>query len=105
MFNLITVLCFIIIAIMVVLFIARARLVFRLRENYPRLHADVGSPIELSRGIGFLWRLERCEAQLSSGDLRLLKFCLALAYISVVAIMLFMILVFLWFPRTLGAGN
>lgn len=105
MYDWIVALCFAIIAVMVVLFFARARLVFRLRKNYPELHAVVGSPIEISRGVGFLWSLERRKTQLSSDDLRLLRLCLLLVYICMAAITIFMILVCMWFPHTLGAAN
>lgn len=102
-FDLIAGLCFLTIAVMVALFIVRTKLVFRLRENYPQLHASVGSPIELSRSISFLWRLERYQVQLSAEDLKLLRLSLILVYTSMVTIPLFMILVFVWFPHTLGS--
>ena len=102
-FDLIAGLCFLTITVMVLLFIVRAKLVFRLRENYPQLYASVGSPIELSRSIGFLWRLEHYQAQLSANDLRLLRFSLILVYMSMGTITLFMVLVFFWFPHTLGS--
>ena len=105
MYDWIFVLCFVIIVVMVVLFFARARLVFRLRKNYPELHAAVGSPIEISRSVGFLWSLERRKMLLSSDDLRLLKLCLLLVYICMVVIIAFMILAFIWFPHMLGAAN
>lgn len=102
-FDFITALCFFIITVMTALFIVRAKLVFRLREHYPQLHASVGSPIELSRSISFLWRLERYESQLSMSDLKLLRLNLVLVYTSMVTIILFMILVFVWFPHTTGS--
>lgn len=105
MYDWIVALCFAIIANIMVLFFARARLVFRLRKNYPELRAAVGNPIEISRGVGFLWSLERHKRQLSSNDLKLLKLCLLLVYICMGMIAVFMILVFMWFPYTHGAAN
>lgn len=102
-FDFITALCFFTIAVMVALFIVRTKLVYRLRENYPQLHACVGRPIEISRSIGFLWRLERHKVQLSKKDLNLLRLNLLLVYTSMVTITLFMILVFIWFPYTMGS--
>lgn len=101
-FWFISALCFFIMTVMILLFILRTKLVRRLRNNYPRLYVDVGSPMCLSRSVGFLWCLDRYRAQLSTEDLKLLRLSLVLVYINMLTITLFMILVFVWFTDTSG---
>jgi hypothetical protein len=75
--------------LMVSFAIAASRLIFRLREVYPRLYDQVGQPRILSRSTAFLWDLRRFKDELAPKDQALLKSCLVLLMLSWLSIFMF----------------
>jgi hypothetical protein len=61
--------------------ITASRLVFRLRELYPAIYEQVGSPRAFSRKTEFLWRLRSFNAELAPKDKALTRTSLALLVI------------------------
>jgi hypothetical protein len=76
-------------AALTALFITRAKLIFRLRENYPNLYSNIGRPAGFSRSIEFLWQLRPYQSELSARDLKLLRLNLALFYTGAATTVLF----------------
>lgn len=82
-------------AALIALFIVRAKLISRLRNDYSTLYASIGSPIAFSRSLDFLWRLQPYQDQLSAKDLNLLRLNLTLFYTGAVVALLFVACLFI----------
>jgi hypothetical protein len=62
--------------------ITTSRLIFRLRELYPAIYVQVGSPRAFSRRTEFLWRLRSFDLELAPKDKILAKKAIALLVLS-----------------------
>lgn len=77
------VLLWVLVAVLMIAFsVTKSRLIFRLRELYPAIYAQVGNPRAFSRSTEFLWRLNGFLSELSSKDRALRKTAVSLLFFT-----------------------